>query len=968
MNRMKLTAYAAAAAAVAFGAGCSPAVQRPFAASERHVPKLVMGREYWTYLSSWYYNDQGFSDYPDGPVEWWAKSVWANASLTNLPVFRDCGIVRNTIKPPPDAAGMKATWRTVQENCTPTRWKCLQRAAKKDRPLVLTLSSKRNVLALAGEVDLDCDDWAAFKAANPNLVCTRTICEWGNDILLCMRRTPQVKNPKRRAELEKRWRQYAMTNRYDRLELARWYVDRQLKVHYDDNDMFMAFRSCMSLDHVAAAWGAKLLTLETTNTTGGDSEYRWDVAGMFTRGAARQFGLPWGWYVAVYFNGPGKDGTWRNNSVCSEMSGKRDGYNIMPEGGTSASAQRRCFYYAYLNGANAVEPEGWYYHFITTNTPTGKAELSVRGRNFSDFHDFTSAHPERGIAYAPVAILTPFAQGYTAYGGRAWGSCPYTLGDYAVDALFFTIAPGWERMKGLKAGIQDGNLHNSRFAMMYDVLVPDSPQPKAEFAKALFAYPAAILVGDYPDASMFEDVLAAYEKAGGRLIRLTADSLPPLNDRTVGEILAGRLKFPTVERTLDGLQRDLFPFAVEGDCQYGANKTEKGWWLWAFNNKGVRKFADTFENIDHSCDSEITVRFTHASPAPVKELMTDKDVPVAGGRFKFTVPAGSFAVFEIGSDDTAVHRQTVSTFTNPVIAADWPDPVVYNGGDGWYYSVATWLATIRKSRNLVDWEDAEIDPLTPKARARLHQVSHNLWAPCVVKLNGKWVLYISLYVSDSDCRIAALTSNSPTGPFEFANEVVDSRREGVENAIDPYVLAVGGKVWMFFGSLADGIHRIELADDGLSVKPGAKPAHVAGVRHPVDKMKRAWEGSYLHWRNGWWYLFVSGGHFRNHTYYLTVGRSKTIDGEFVDRMGRPMKEGLAEPILSSGKDDFFYGPGHNGEIFKSADGRDYIFFHSHVAGYKPEDRPTLLQELLWDVDGWPYFKDGRPQKVERRFK
>ena len=311
---------------------------------------------------------------------------------------------------------------------------------------------------------------------------------------------------------------------------------------------------------------------------------------------------------------------------------------------------------------------------------------------------------------------------------------------------------------------------------------------------------------------------------------------------------------------------------------------------------------------------------------------------------------------------------SAATFTNPVIAADWPDPVVYNGGDGWYYSVATWLATIRKSRNLVDWEDAEIDPLTPKARARLHQVSHNLWAPCVVKLNGKWVLYISLYVSDSDCRIAALTSNSPTGPFEFANEVVDSRREGVENAIDPYVLAVGGKVWMFFGSLADGIHRIELADDGLSVKPGAKSAHVAGVRHPVDKMKRAWEGSYLHWRNGWWYLFVSGGHFRNHTYYLTVGRSKTIDGEFLDRMGRSMKEGLAEPILSSGKDDFFYGPGHNGEIFKSADGRDYIFFHSHVVGFKPEERPTLLQELMWDDDGWPYFKDGRPQKVERRFK
>ena len=114
-------------------------------------------------------------------------------------------------------------------------------------------------------------------------------------------------------------------------------------------------------------------------------------------------------------------------------------------------------------------------------------------------------------------------------------------------------------------------------------------------------------------------------------------------------------------------------------------------------------------------------------------------------------------------------------------------------------------------------------------------------------------------------------------------------------------------------------------------------------------------------------MFVSGGHYGDHTYYLTAGRSREITGTFLDRQGRPMTDGLAEPILSSRKDDFFYGPGHNGEVVKSADGRDYIFFHSHVRGYKPNERPTLLQELFWDEDGWPYFKDNRPQKTDRRF-
>ncbi len=68
-----------------------------------------------------------------------------------------------------------------------------------------------------------------------------------------------------------------------------------------------------------------------------------------------------------------------------------------------------------------------------------------------------------------------------------------------------------------------------------------------------------------------------------------------------------------------------------------------------FNNKGVRKFADTFESIDHSCDSEIEVRFTHAAQAPVREIMSGKPIAVSDGRFSFTVPAGDFAVFEIGN-------------------------------------------------------------------------------------------------------------------------------------------------------------------------------------------------------------------------------------------------------------------------------------------------------------------------------
>ena len=628
-------------AAPAFAGAADAKVQAPFEVDEGHRPKKVMGRDYWTMLESHPYTDP----YYQGVDKVWQRP-WNNRALCALPVFRDCGLVVQSHRPPPPGEKTASVWRTVFDNFGGgnSNYNAVMANMKRDKPLVLVFSSKRNVLAMCGDVELDHDDWRAFKASHPNLVGTRTMCEWGNDLMCMIGRTKNVANPARRAELEAVWAKYPLEDRYGRLALCRWFTDRKLKTHYDDLDTFMAFRAAYYLDHVAAAWGAKTLTAETTNTTDANSEYRWDVSGMFVRGAARQFGVPWCWYEAVFYNGPREDGTWMNNSFCNARAKKP-----FPEGGVSASSQRRLWYYAYLNGANAVESESWTYCCFTTNTPSGKAELTVRGRNLAAFHDFTAAHPGRGVPYAPVAVLVPFAQGYTCMGGRAWMRCKYTPGDFAVDSVFFSVAPGWDRGRGVKVGDSEGNLHNSRFAMMYDVLAPDSPQPKDEFRKALFRYPAAILAGDYRDTSAFEDVLADYERAGGRLVRITADMLPPFRENaSFISMWRGELKFPKVEEALEKLQRDLFPFEVSGDCQFGANRTADGWWLWVFNNKGVRKFADTFERIDHKFDVTVTAKKVHgAAIAGVTELVTGMKPPVEGDSFSFPVPAGDFAVFAV---------------------------------------------------------------------------------------------------------------------------------------------------------------------------------------------------------------------------------------------------------------------------------------------------------------------------------
>ena len=43
----------------------------------------------------------------------------------------------------------------------------------------------------------------------------------------------------------------------------------------------------------------------------------------------------------------------------------------------------------------------------------------------------------------------------------------------------------------------------------------------------------------------------------------------------------------------------------------------------------------------------------------------------------------AFAARDIRAESAAVDIAGAETLTNPVIAVDWPDPAIWDGGDGW---------------------------------------------------------------------------------------------------------------------------------------------------------------------------------------------------------------------------------------------------------------------------------------------
>ncbi|MDR2563285.1 MAG: family 43 glycosylhydrolase [Prevotellaceae bacterium] len=293
-------------------------------------------------------------------------------------------------------------------------------------------------------------------------------------------------------------------------------------------------------------------------------------------------------------------------------------------------------------------------------------------------------------------------------------------------------------------------------------------------------------------------------------------------------------------------------------------------------------------------------------------------------------------------------------YSNPVIDENMPDPTVIQTPDGWFYVYATERSKnlpIYKSRNLVDW-DFVGHAFTPSTRPDF-EPKGNVWAPDVNYISGKYVMYYSMSVwgGEETCGIGIAVSDSPEGPFTDLGKLFRSNEIGVQNSIDPFYIEEHGRKYLFWGSFR-GIYAIELSDDGLSIKRKAKKVHIGG---------RAFEGSCLYHRNGYWYFFASVGSCcegLKSTYRLVVARSRSLFGTYTDKSGRSILDNGYETIIN--KSEFFVGNGHCSEIVKDKSGSDWVFYHAFRTD-NPRGRRLMLDQLIW-IDDWPSISGGIPSE------
>jgi xylan 1,4-beta-xylosidase len=311
---------------------------------------------------------------------------------------------------------------------------------------------------------------------------------------------------------------------------------------------------------------------------------------------------------------------------------------------------------------------------------------------------------------------------------------------------------------------------------------------------------------------------------------------------------------------------------------------------------------------------------------------------------------------------TAAAAQSSGTYTNPVMAGDYPDPSVIRVGQDYWAMVTTggWAPhfSILRSTDLVNWRVAGA-----VFKTRPLWVKGDFWAPEIIEDKGRFFVFYTARRDDGPKKrgtlcVAVATAPAPTGPYTDQGALVCqiSELKNVGSIDAFFVRDEEGQpylVWKADGNDAEpdqptSIFAQRLSEDGTKLLGKRKEI----LRNTAPWEKHVTEGSFIIRRGGWFYHFYSGNACcgRGCDYALGVARSRKLLG--------PWEKNPANPILDDNA--AWQCPGH-GSIVTTPQGRDFLLYHAYR---KRGDafsvgREALLDEVKWGENGWPTINEGR---------
>lgn len=303
--------------------------------------------------------------------------------------------------------------------------------------------------------------------------------------------------------------------------------------------------------------------------------------------------------------------------------------------------------------------------------------------------------------------------------------------------------------------------------------------------------------------------------------------------------------------------------------------------------------------------------------------------------------------------------KAADSFTSPTLSGQTfihdPSSIVRDGGKFYIFGTGPNLRT-KSSPDLIHWAagDSVFNHPPDWAMRAVPGFTGYIWAPDIIRVNGKFLLYYSASTWGKKTSAIGLAT-SPTLDqtatnylWTDAGEVIRSDQQSPFNAIDPSVmLDIDGRLWLAFGSYWQGIFLTEL---------DPQTGHRRSTNSPLFQLawNQAIEAACLTRHDHFYYLFVNWGQCcqgTNSTYEVRLGRAEKITGPYLDRVGKKLTDGGGSPFLSSS--GRFIGPGHIGIL---PDG-ETTWFSYHYYDAATQGRARLaLGKIDW-TDGWPRPKN-----------
>ncbi len=312
-------------------------------------------------------------------------------------------------------------------------------------------------------------------------------------------------------------------------------------------------------------------------------------------------------------------------------------------------------------------------------------------------------------------------------------------------------------------------------------------------------------------------------------------------------------------------------------------------------------------------------------------------------------------------------KNEFTTYTNPVLDTNFPDPAIVRAADGYFYSYATQGHSahiqVVKSKDLINWiHQGDAMPVKPKWATN----THNFWAPDVNFHNGKYYMYFSSDQNEKKGKcIGIALSDYPSGPF-IATDTPMVCGSGFIN-IDPMAFddPVTGKKLLYWGSGFKAIKVQELDDDRIHFKKGSSPIDLLDTINKPDNYQQLVEGVWVAKHGEYYYMYYSGNNCcdPNPHYAVMVARSKSATGPFETLANEQKKE--QSTILI--QNDHWLAPGHNSIITDDA-GQDWILYHAMSAanshssganGKKYVRRVMLIDKIIYK-NNWPVLENDSP--------